>query len=81
MQNLYSVSILHDGILQTQPPKVFLRCFTEMSLTLHIHRLHAQSGSDVREVYSETAGQVNKPDFFRKISFMRFFFYFINILF
>ena len=27
-----------------------------------------QSGSDVREVYSEAAGQVNKPDFFRKIS-------------
>lgn len=60
MKNLYSIPILHDGVLQSQTPEVLLCRLAEMSLTLHVHRLHAQSGCDIREIYSKSTSQVNK---------------------
>lgn len=80
MKNLNSIPILHDGVLQAQSPEILLRRIAEMSLTLHIHRLHSQPGCNIREIYSKATSQIYKPDFFRKIRFADFFFRFVNIL-
>ena len=81
MKHFYSILILHDGVLQAQALEVLLCRLAEMSLTLHIHRTHSQSGSDVREIYPKAACQVYKLYFFRKIFLTSFVFYFINIIF